>query len=94
MRNGKHHAKRGKHRSKLCKKTINTVENYIENRVRMFAFSVNSSRVSDSLEFHNNRIKDFFKFDGSLECYNVLLSRNVIPNVWDKIIQLGLKSNP
>ena len=69
-------------------------ENYIENRVRMFAFSVNSSRVSDSLEFHNNRIKDFFKFDGSLECYNVLLSRNVIPNVWDKIIQLGLKSNP
>ena len=69
-------------------------ENYIENRVRMFAFSVNSSRVSDSLEFHNSRIKDFFKFDGSLECYNVLLSRNVIPNVWDKIIQLGLKRNP
>ena len=69
-------------------------ENYIENRVRMFAFSVNSSRVSDSLEFHNSRIKDFFKFGGSLECYNVLLSRNVIPNVWDKIIQLGLKSNP
>tara|TARA_B100000029_G_scaffold53405_1_gene48488 strand:- start:118 stop:573 length:456 start_codon:yes stop_codon:yes gene_type:complete len=69
-------------------------ENYIENRVRMFSFSVNSSRVSDSLEFHNSRIKDFFKFYGSLECYNVLLSRNVIPNVWDKIIQLGLKSNP
>ena len=43
-------------------------ENYIENRVRMFAFSVNSSRVSDSLEFHNSRIKDFFKFGGALEC--------------------------
>ena len=37
-------------------------ENYIENRVRMFSFSVNSSRVSESLMFHHKRINEFFIF--------------------------------
>ena len=68
-------------------------ENYIENRVRMFSFSVNSSRVSDSLMFHRNRINEFFQFDGSLECYKDLLNRNIIPYVWDDVIQQGLKVN-
>ena len=69
-------------------------ENYIENRVRMFSFSVNSSRVSDSLMFHRNRINEFFQFDGSLECYKDLLNRNIIPYVWDDVIQQGIKGNP
>ena len=69
-------------------------ENYIENRVRMFSFSVNSSRVSDSLMFHRNRINEFFQFDGSLECYQDLLNRNIIPYVWDDVIQQGIKGNP
>tara|TARA_Y100000588_G_scaffold394014_1_gene512356 strand:- start:1044 stop:1499 length:456 start_codon:yes stop_codon:yes gene_type:complete len=68
-------------------------ENYIENRVRMFSFSVNSSRVSDSLMFHRNRINEFFQFDGSLECYKDLLNRNIIPYVWDDVIQQGIKGN-
>ena len=68
-------------------------ENYIENRVRMFSFSVNSSRVSDSLMFHRNRINEFFQFDGSLECYKDLLNRNIIPYVWDDVIQKGIKGN-
>lgn len=68
-------------------------ENYIENRVRMFSFSVNSSRVSDSLMFHRNRINEFFQFDGSLECYQDLLNRNIIPYVWDDVIQQGIKGN-
>ena len=65
-------------------------ENYIENRVRMFSFSVNSSRVSKTLIFHYNRINDFFKFKGSLDCYNELLNKNVIPNSWNDVIQSGL----
>ena len=68
-------------------------ENYIENRVRMFSFSVHSSRVSDSLMFHRNRINEFFQFDGSLECYKDLLNRNIIPYVWDDVIQQGIKGN-
>ena len=68
-------------------------ENYIENRVRMFSFSVNSSRVSDSLMFHRNRINEFFQFDGSLECYKDLLNRNIIPYVWDDVIQQGIKGS-
>lgn len=67
-------------------------ENYIENRVRMFSFSVNSSRVSDSLVFHHNRINDFFQFRGSMECYKDLLNRNIIPYAWDDVIQSGMKS--
>ena len=68
-------------------------ENYIENRVRMFWFSVNSSKVSDTLRFHHNRINDFFQFHGSLECYNYLLKRNLIPDAWDDVIQSGLRNN-
>ena len=67
-------------------------ENYIENRVRMFSFSVNSSKVSDTLIFHHNRINDFFQFHGSLECYNNLLKRNLIPYAWNDVIQSGLSS--
>ena len=65
-------------------------ENYIENRVRMFSFSVNSSRISKTLIFHYNRINDFFKFQGSLDCYNELLNKNVIPDSWNDVIQSGL----
>ena len=68
-------------------------ENYIENRVRMFSVSVNSSRVSDSLMFHRNRINEFFQFEASLECYKDLLNRNIIPYVWDDVIQQGIKGN-
>ena len=68
-------------------------ENYIENRVRMFWFSVNSSKVSDTLTFHHNRINDFFQFHRSLECYNYLLKRNLIPYAWDDVIQSGLRNN-
>jgi hypothetical protein len=35
-------------------------EIYIENRIRMFAFSVNTTRTSNTLEVHNNRICEFF----------------------------------
>ena len=67
-------------------------EIYIENRIRMFAFSVNTTRTSKTLEFHNNRICDFFQYEGSIECFNDLNQRKLLPLNWVKIINDAIKN--
>ena len=67
-------------------------EIYIENRIRMFAFSVNTTRTSNTLEFHNNRICDFFQYEGSLECFNDLHQRKLLPLNWVKVINAAIKN--
>lgn len=67
-------------------------EIYIENRIRMFAFSVNTTRTSKTLEFHNNRICDFFQYEGSIECFNDLNQRKLLPLNWVKVINDAIKN--
>ena len=67
-------------------------EIYIENRIRMFAFSVNTTRTSKTLEFHNNRICDFFQYEGSIECFNELNQRKLLPSNWVKVINNAIKN--
>jgi len=67
-------------------------EIYIENRIRMFAFSVNTTRTSKTLEFHNNRICDFFQYEGSIECFNELNQRKLLPLNWVKVINDAIKN--
>ena len=66
-------------------------ENYIEERIRMFSFSLSTSRLSSTPEFHYNRIKAFLKYDGAMKCYEHLVAENVIPTVWQKAIHLALE---
>ena len=67
-------------------------EYYIDERIRMFSFSLSTGRLSSTPEFHYNRIKAFFKYKGCIECYEHLLSENLIPYAWQTHIQAALKS--
>ena len=66
-------------------------ENYIEERIRMFSFSLSTSRLSSTPEFHYNRVKAFLKYDGAMKCCEHLVAENVIPTVWQKAIHLALE---
>ena len=67
-------------------------EYYIDERIRMFSFSLSTGRLSSTPEFHYNRIKAFFKYKGCIECYEHLLAENLIPYAWQTHIQAALKS--
>ena len=38
---------------------------YIDERVRMFSFSLSTGQVSSTPQFHYKRIKEFFKYQGN-----------------------------
>ena len=66
-------------------------EYYIDERVRMFSFSLSTGQVSSTPQFHYKRIKEFFKYQGCIHCYNHLVSEKIIPTAWQRHIQEALK---
>ena len=66
-------------------------EYYIDERVRMFSFSLSTGQVSSTPQFHYKRIKEFFKYQGCIQCYKHLVSEKVIPSAWQRHIQEALK---
>ena len=66
-------------------------EYYIDERVRMFSFSLSTGQVSSTPQFHYKRIKEFFKYQGCIQCYEHLVSEKVIPTAWQRHIQEALK---
>ena len=66
-------------------------EYYIDERVRMFSFSLSTGQVSSTPQFHYKRIKEFFKYKGCIQCYEHLVSEKVIPTAWQRHVQEALK---
>ena len=66
-------------------------EYYIDERVRMFSFSLSTGQVSSTPQFHYKRITEFFKYQGCIQCYKHLVSEKVIPTAWQRHIQEALK---
>ena len=66
-------------------------EYYIDERVRMFSFSLSTGQVSSTPQFHYKRIKEFFKYQGCIQCYEHLVSEKVIPTAWQRHIQEALE---
>lgn len=66
-------------------------ENHIEDRIRIFSFSLSTSRLSSAPNFHYNRVKAFLKYDGAMKCYEHLVAENVISAVWQKAIHPALE---
>ena len=66
-------------------------EYYIDERVRMFSFSLSTGQVSSTPQFHYKRIKEFFKYHGCIQCYKHLVSEKVIPTAWQRHIQEAMK---
>ena len=64
---------------------------YIDERVRMFSFSLSTGQVSSTPQFHYKRIKEFFKYHGCIQCYEHLVSEKVIPTAWQRHIQEALE---
>ena len=66
-------------------------EYYIDERVRMFSFSLSTGQVSSTPQFHYKRIKEFFKYQGCIQCYEHLVSEKVIPTAWQRHVKEALK---
>ena len=66
-------------------------EYYIDERVRMFSFSLSTGQLSSTPQFHYKRIKQFFKYQGCIQCYKHLVSEKIIPTAWQRHIQEALK---
>ena len=66
-------------------------EYYIDERVRMFSFSLSTGQVSSTPQFHYKRIKEFFKYQGCIQCYEHLVAEKVIPTAWQQHIQEALE---
>ena len=66
-------------------------EYYIDKRIRMFSFSLSTGQVSSTPQFHYRRIKEFFKYQGCIQCYEHLVSEKVIPTAWQRHIQEAMK---
>ena len=66
-------------------------EYYIDERVKMFSFSLSTGQVSSTPQFHYKRFKEFFKYQGCIQCYKHLVSEKVIPTAWQRHIQKALK---
>ena len=64
---------------------------YIDEGVRMFSFSLSTGQVSSTPQFHYDRIKEFFKYQGCIQCYEHLVSEKVIPTAWQRHIQAALE---
>ena len=64
---------------------------YIDEGVRMFSFSLSTGQVSSTPQFHYDRIKEFFKYQGCIQCYEHLVSEKVIPTAWQRHVQEALK---
>ena len=66
-------------------------EYYIDERVRMFSFSLSTGQMSSTPQFHYERIKEFFKYQGCIQCYEHLVSEKVIPTAWQRHVKEALK---
>ena len=66
-------------------------EYYIDERVRMFSFSLSTGQMSSTPQFHYERIKEFFKYRGCIQCYEHLVSEKVIPTAWQRHVKEALK---
>ena len=66
-------------------------EYYIDERVRMFSFSLSTGQMSSTPQFHYERIKEFFKYRGCIQCYEHLISEKVIPTAWQRHVKEALK---
>ena len=66
-------------------------EYYIDERIRMFSFSLSTGQLSSTPQFHYKRIKEFFKYQGCIQCYKHLVSEKVIPTAWQRHIQRALE---
>ena len=66
-------------------------EYYIDERIRMFSFSLSTGQMSSTPQFHYERIKEFFKYRGCIQCYEHLISEKVIPTAWQWHVKEALK---
>jgi len=46
-------------------------ESYIEERIRMFSFSLSTSRLSSTPESHYNRVRAFLKHNSAIKCTSI-----------------------
>ena len=66
-------------------------EYYIDERVRIFSFSLSTGQLSSTPQIHYKRITEFFKYQGCIQCYKHLVSEKVIPTASQRHIQEALK---
>ena len=66
-------------------------EYYIDECVRVFSFSLTTGQVSSTSQLHYKRIKELFKYQWCIQCYEYLISEKVIPTARQQHIKDALK---
>ena len=66
-------------------------EGYVETRIRLFMFGATTVN-SKNLPFHYYRMQDFFKPDGTMKCYENLMTRKMIPPMWKSVIDTAFST--
>ena len=66
-------------------------EDYVETWLRLFMFGATTVNPKN-LVFHYYRMQDFFKSDGTMKCYEILLTRKMIPPMWKSVIDTALNT--
>jgi len=65
-------------------------ESFVEQRVKLFAFGSTTVDKSNRFVFEC-KIREFFEHPGSIECYQNLVLRNLIPPMWSAVIDPALE---
>tara|TARA_A100001037_G_scaffold31317_1_gene24685 strand:+ start:877 stop:1323 length:447 start_codon:yes stop_codon:yes gene_type:complete len=64
-------------------------ETFIEQRIKLFAFGSTTVFGKDR-EILDYRIQDFFRYSGSIKCYEEMKERSLVPPIWATVIDGAL----
>jgi len=67
-------------------------ESFIEQRVKLFSFGSTTVHKENRIIL-DYKIREFFEYPGSIQCYKNLVSKNLIPPVWRTVIDPALEEN-
>ena len=65
-------------------------ESFIEQRIKLFCFGANTVTKGNRIIL-DYKIREFLEHSGSLQCYENLISKNLIPPMWRAVIDPALE---
>ena len=65
-------------------------ESFIEQRIKIFFFGANTIIKGNRITL-DYKIREFFEYPGYFQCYENLVSKNLIPPMWRAVIDPALE---
>ena len=64
-------------------------ESFIEQRVKLFAFGSTTVFGEDRI-IQQHKIREFFQYPGAIECYQKMVANQLIPPMWQTVVDPAL----